>query len=94
MIYIQHKRVALQVRDSISYSAIVKTIHIRWTNVLPFRATPWAKSRAQRSQKQLAQMHKREASRQSSLRAAISALRRLLENLILPVPELSKLALG
>jgi hypothetical protein len=35
-------------------------------------------------------MHKREASRQSSLRAAISEqLKRLIENLALPVPELS-----
>ena len=34
------------------------------------------------------QMHKREASRQSNLRAAISEqLERLIENLALPVPE-------
>ena len=41
------------------------------------------------------QMHKREASRQSSLRAAISEqLKRLIENLALPVPELSTNMLG
>jgi len=40
-------------------------------------------------------MHKREASRQSSLRAAISEqLKRLIENLALPVPELSPTMLG
>jgi hypothetical protein len=41
------------------------------------------------------QMHKREASRQSSLRAAMSEqLKRLIENLALPVPELSPNKLG
>ena len=40
-------------------------------------------------------MHKREASRQSSLRAAMSEqLERLIENLALPVPELSNLRWG
>ena len=54
------------------------------------RATRRAQPVDHCSTAQAAQMHKREASRQSSLRAAMSEqLERLVENLSLPVPELS-----
>ena len=74
---------------------IAKTIYFRWTKVPSLERPTWAKSREHCSEKAQGQMHKREASRQSSLRAAISEqLKRLIENLALPVPELSLIVLG
>lgn len=74
---------------------IAKTIDLRWAKVPSLERPTWAKSREHCSEKAQDQMHKREASRQSSLRAAISEqLKRLIENLALPVPELSPIMLG
>src|SRR5205807_6364414 len=90
MICTQQNRVALHVRAKNSYSMIAKTIDLRWTKVPSFERPTWAKSREHCSEKSTRPMHKREASRQSSLRAAISEqLKRLIENLALPVLELS-----
>ena len=96
MIYLQQKRVALHVRAKHSYEMIAKTIDLRWTKVPSLERPTWAKSREHTAlRKTQDQMHKREASRQSSLRAAISEqLQRLIENLALPVPELSTRMLG
>src|SRR5688572_27150321 len=86
--------VALHVRVN-SYSMIAKPIYLRWTKRPSLERPTWAKSREHCSEKAQGQMHKREASRQSSLRAAISEqLKRLIENLTLPVPELSPNMLG
>ena len=72
---------------------IVKTIYLRWTNV-PSVERP-TESRQSRSSKGTVQMHKREVSRQSSLRAVYKrAVTRLIENLALPVPELSEIKAG
>jgi len=83
----------VRARDLNSCSMIrTKTIRLRWTSV-PSRATRRAQHVEHCSRE--AQMHKREASRQSSLRAAMSEqLERLIENLALPVPELSNLRWG
>src|SRR2546422_655767 len=88
MIYPQQKRVALHVRAKTSYAMIAKPIYLRWTKVPSLERPTWAKSRKHYSEKAQGQMHKREVSRQSSLRAAISEqLKRLIENLALPIPN-------
>ena len=96
MICTLNKRVALHVRGLNSYSMIVeiKTICLGWTNV-PSLERPRGLNLKSTAQRQRSPMHQREASRQSSLRALVSEqLKRLIENLALPVPELSKLTLG
>src|ERR1700694_4439928 len=95
MICTQQKRVALDVRAKNSYSMIAKTIYSNGPRFhhLSDPLGPSLESIALR--KAPGQMHKREASRPSSLRAAISEqLKRLIENLALPVPELSPNRLG
>ena len=95
MIYPQQKRVALHVRAKNPYAMIAKTIYLDGLRFhhLSDPLGPSLESTALR--KTQGQMHKREASRQLSLRAAISEqLKRLIENLALPVPELSPTMLG
>jgi len=96
MICTLRNRVALHVRGLNSYSMIAKTIYLKWTKVPSLERPTWPKSRERCSEKSTRpNVHKREASRQSSLRAVISEqLKRLIENLALPVPELSTRMLG